>query len=112
VKVFMTVLGCVGLLSVIYALWVLSRLSEKLGAVTKMPPFYRGFYVAISLFSLAVASDLIKASVQAGSEQIPPFLSADVFYLAAFYLPLLLGSVIALAITWRYWGLLIKERTL
>jgi hypothetical protein len=104
-------LGAMGLISVLYALVILAQFGRKLGAVTKMRPFYRGYYIAAGCVGLALVMRFIRASVfWAPRETIPSLLNAPVFYLLLYHLPLAIGLSIGLAITWHYWGWLLKER--
>jgi len=96
--------------AIIYAVIILARLSQKLGAVTKMPPYYLGFYTSIALLCLSLASRLVRISTAtAGPGQMVPLLGTDQFYLVTHHLPLALGMVLALAIAAKYWGWLLKE---
>jgi hypothetical protein len=104
-------LGAMGLISVLYALVILAQFGRKLGAVTKMRPFYRGYYVAAGCVGLALVMRFIRASVfWAPRETIPSLLNAPAFYLLLYHLPLAIGLSLGLAITWHYWGWLLKER--
>jgi hypothetical protein len=104
-------LGAMGLISVLYALVILAQFGRKLGAVTKMRPFYRGYYVAAGCVGLALVMRFIRASVfWAPHETIPSVLNAPAFYLLLYHLPLAIGLSLGLAITWHYWGWLLKER--
>ena len=104
-------LGAMGLISVLYALIILAQFGRKLGAVTKMRPFYRGYYLAAGCVGLALVIRFIRASVfWAPRETIPSLLNAPVFYLLLYHLPLAIGLSLGLAITWHYWGWLLKER--
>jgi hypothetical protein len=105
------ILGSVGLISILYALTVLAQFGRKLGAVTKMPPVYKGYYVAVGLVSMAVILRLVRASVfWAPANSIPPLLNDPIFYLFLYHLPLAIGMTVSLAITWYYWHWLLKER--
>ena len=111
----MTIVGAIvasaGLASIIYACVILAGFGRKLGAVTKMRPFYKGYYVAIGLVVLALLTHFLRTSVfWAPPEATPVALSSPVFYLFLYYLPLALGLSLALAITWYYWSWLLKER--
>lgn len=105
------VLGSMGLISLTYALLVLAQFGRKLGAVTKMKPFYRGYYVAACFVGLALIVRLIRASVfLAPPDTIPTLLNSALFYLFFYHLPLAIGLSVGLAITWRYWSWLLKEQ--
>lgn len=105
------VLGSLGLFSLIYALLILAQFGRKLGAVTKMRSFYKGYYVAACCVGLALVLRLIRASVfWAPPATIPALLNSPAFYLLLYHLPLAIGLSLGLAITWHYWSWLLKER--
>jgi hypothetical protein len=104
------ILGAAGLIAVLYALLILAQFGRKLGAVTKMTPYYRGYYVAAGCVGLALVMRFIRASVVwAPRETIPSLLNAPNFYLLTYHLPLAIGLSLGMAITWRYWSWLLKE---
>lgn len=105
------ILGSLGLASLVYALFTLAQFGRKLGAVTKMRPFYKGYYVAASLVSVALVTRFVRASVfWAPPGSIPALLTSPVFYLFLYHLPLVFGLCLGLLITWHYWSWLLKER--
>ena len=105
------ILGSVGLASLVYALFILAQFGRKLGAVTKMKPYYKGYYVAGSLVSVALVVRFVRASVfWAPRGSIPSLLNSSIFYLFLYHLPLAIGLCLGLLITWHYWSWLLKER--
>jgi hypothetical protein len=105
------VLGSLGLASLIYALVILAQFGRKLGAVTKMKPYYKGYYIAASFVSVALVVRFVRASVLwAPPGSIPSLLTSSLFYLFLYHLPLAVGLGLGLAITWHYWSWLLKER--
>ena len=111
----MTIVGAivasVGLAAMTYAIAILAQFGRKLGAVTKMRPLYRGYYLAIGCLVLALITHLLRASVfWAPLQTIPSMLNSPVFYLLLYHLPLASGLTLALGITWYYWSWLLKER--
>lgn len=105
------ILGSASLVSVIYALAILAQFGRKLGAVTKMQPYYRGYYLAIVWVGMALVARLIRTSVfWAPFDAVPFLLNAPLFYLLVYHLPLVLGLSLGFGITWRYWSWLLKER--
>jgi hypothetical protein len=105
------VLGSLGLASLIYALVILAQFGRKLGAVTKMKLYYKGYYIAASLVSVALVIRFVRASVFWAPEgSIPSLLTSPLFYLFLYHLPLAVGLCLGLAITWYYWSWLLKER--
>ena len=109
-EILSAILGSLGLASLIYALLILARLGEKLGAVTKMRPYYRGYYVAVAFVGLALLIRLVRASVFSSTQGASGLLDSSLFYLLFYHLPLAVGMSVGLAITWYYWKWLLKER--
>jgi hypothetical protein len=111
VNIVTAILGSVGLASLIITLVILAQFGRKLGAVTKMQPFYRGYYVAMALVGFSLVTYFIRVSVfWAPPETIPSLLNNPIFYLLFYHLPLAAGLSLGLGITWRYWSWLLKER--
>ena len=96
----LTLLSAAGPASLAVALAVMGLLSQRLGAVTKMPSHYRWFYVAAGMLGVSVAVRLLAvggvgetlALVYAGS--------------------LVLGGMIGVLTAWRYWSWLFGERNI
>jgi len=110
VSLVLALAGCMGEAAIIYTVLILARLSQKLGAVTKMPPYYRGFYASIAFLCLSLASRLVRISTAlTGPDQTVPLLEQEIFYLYTHHLPLAIGMLAALAIAAKYWGWLLKE---
>jgi hypothetical protein len=105
------ILGSVGLFSLIYALLILAQFGRKLGAVTKMRPYYKGYHLAACFVGLALVMRFIRATVfWAAPDTIPALLNSPTFYLLLYHLPLAIGVSLGLVITWHYWSWLLKER--
>ena len=105
------ILGSLGLFSLLYALVILAQFSKKLGAVTKMRPLYRGYYVAACLVGLALVVRFIRTSVfMASPGSMSPILTEPLFYLFLYHLPLALGTTLGVILAWHYWSWLLKER--
>lgn len=102
-------LGSVSLLAVVYAFNILANLSRRYGEVIRMPPYYRGFYVAMILVFAAFLGHLVQDSVIIAPEQAPSMLTADWFFMLTFYLPLAVAVTIGLGVSWRYWAWILKE---
>jgi hypothetical protein len=96
-------------MSAIYITLIMAKLSQKLGAVTKMRGYYRGFYISAIFLLVSLIAYFLKTSVLLASEQAPALLNNDWFYLLTYYLPLAVGTSVSLAITLRYWDWLLKE---
>jgi lipopolysaccharide export LptBFGC system permease protein LptF len=107
---FFTLLSPVGTISIIFLFFILARLSEKLGAVTRMPAYYRWFGVGIGFLGIALISQLLRITVSLTGQTSYPVLNDPLFYLATYYLPMAIGVTIGLAVTWRYWSWLLTER--
>jgi len=98
-----------GLAAVMVVLYILAALSRRLGAVTKMKPYYRGFYVAMACLAIAVGTAVLRPlAATTPSDPSTPLRAGLSVYL--FYLPLLLSGVISLVVAYRYWGWLFRER--
>jgi|YelNatPaOPRAMG01_1025707.scaffolds.fasta_scaffold02545_6 hypothetical protein len=110
-ELMVALLSSAALISAIYLCFVLMELSRKLGSVLKMPPYYLLFYLAGTLLTVALFARLIKASMLLVSpEARPHILYSPQFYFAAYHLPLLLGMLVALGVTIKYWGWIFWER--
>ncbi|MGD8397281.1 MAG: hypothetical protein PVG11_00345 [Anaerolineae bacterium] len=104
------ILGSVGLISLIFSLVILGQFGRKLGAVTKLPRYYRFYSLAVFLLTLAMIGRFVRASVfWAPSDTIAPILNEPLLYFFAYHLPLAVGLTIGIAITWKYWSWLLKE---
>lgn len=98
------------LIGVIYLLYIFSVLSRKLGSVTKMRPFYRGFYVAIGLIGLGMVSSWLFLTVRITPDLLPAAWRDETLYLAIFNVALAVAVTLSMGVAWRYWGWLFKER--
>jgi hypothetical protein len=103
----MSLLGTVGTLSLVILFYVLARLSERFGAVVKMEPAYRYYYLALLLAAISALTHLYAAG--AVSTALSGWFSADWFLVLAYYLPLAVAVTISLYVTWYYWSWLITE---
>lgn len=105
------ILGSMGLVSILYALVILAQFGRKLGAVTRMKAFYKGYYVSAACVALALVTRFIRAAVfWAPGDAIPPLLNSPLFNLLLYHLPLAIGLSLGLVITWHYWSWLLKEQ--
>ena len=95
----------------IYAVLILLQLSRKLGEVTKMGPFYRGYYVSIILFAIALILRVLNASLL--FSPIADSLKWQQNHWLSFSLPhhilLAIGLTIVVPVTVKYWGWLLRE---
>ncbi len=108
-KVVVALSGAVGLLSMIYATMLLAAVSQKLGAMNRMKPYYRWMHLGAFFLAVAFLIRLLRTTVFWASEQAPPLLNSDFFYLASYYIPLCVGMTINLMVTIRYWGWLLRS---
>jgi hypothetical protein len=90
-------LGSVGPLAICVALVVVGLLSSRLGAVTKMPPYYRWFFVAAGLVLVSVVTRLMLIK------------QLDDTLLLIYNLLLAAGVTLGVVVAWRYWAWLFGE---
>jgi hypothetical protein len=105
-----TILSPLGTVSLIFLFYILARLSEKLGAVTKMAPHYRWFWVGMGFLGVALIAQFLRISVLLTKQASYFWLDAPAFYLITYHLPMVIGITISLVVTWRYWSWLLTER--
>jgi len=98
------------LFGVVYMLYIFSVLSRKLGGVTKMRPYYRGFYVAMGLIGLAAVSSWLLLTVRVTPDLLPATWHDETPYAVIFAVALVIAVTLSLGVAWRYWGWLFKER--
>ena len=91
------ILGLFGPVSIIIVLVIMGLLSQRLGAVTTRPPLYRWFYVSAGLVGLSILMELLV------------ILNADPELTPVYEVPMVVGLMIAVIISWRYWGWLLSE---
>jgi len=106
----MTFLGTLGTLSILFLFYIFARLSERFGAVTKMPPFYRYYYVALVFLTVGAIAHILVVRAHWAYKQPPDWLMSPWFLVLAHFLPLTIGVTIGLVITWRYWSWLVSKR--
>ena len=99
----------VGLIAVLYMLSIFLVLSRRLGAVTKMKPYYRALYAAIGLVAIAVFFYFLRTTSLLNSLALPEILNNELFYVFAYYLPLALAATIGLVVVLKYWWWLFRE---
>lgn len=98
------------LVAEMYMLYILSILSRKLGAVTKMKPYYRGNYVAMALILIAVIAHSLRLTSLISPDVLPSALNSEAFYVAVYDLPMAAAATLGLLIALRYWGWLFREQ--
>jgi len=99
----------VGLIAALYLLSIFLVLSRRLGAVTKMKPYYRGLYAAVGLVAIAVFVHFLWTTSLLNSSALPEILNSELFYVLAYYLPLALAATIGLVVVLKYWLWLFRE---
>jgi len=100
---FFTLLSVAAPLALMIMLWVMAQISRRFGEVTPRPPLYRGFYVALLFLLFPLSMRLLTIGLDA-----PTDASTDT---TLFHdLPNALSIVLAVFITWRYWGWLVYAR--
>jgi hypothetical protein len=97
-------------IALIYFLYIFATLSRRLGAVTKMKPYYRWLYVAAALVLVSLACEWIVLMFRAAPQAAPELLLSEWFYLLGHTVPLLIAVALALIIVLCYWGWLFRER--
>lgn len=91
----------------IYVGYLLRMLSQRMGAVTKMPRYYRWFDLGNALIALATLSYVfINSAALAGK---PPSCLTPQFSLLTLHLPIALGVTVNGITTLKYWGWLAKQ---
>jgi len=105
-----SLLGALGTLSVLILFYILAKLSERFGAVIKMRPRYRYYYLALVFLLIGWIAQLLVMAVNLMPANIQDLFNSTSFLLLAYYLPLTIGVTIGLVITWRYWSWLVTER--
>lgn len=100
-------LGAVAPLVLMLVLWMLAQISRRFGEVTRRPPHYRIFYVAMGLMSLPLLVRLLSLGL---TEQQLRDLGGNSLEALLHDLPFALSILLGLVIAWRYWGWLVYAR--
>jgi hypothetical protein len=109
VRALFALLGSAGLIGLIYVAFLLAIVSQKIGNMTNMKPYYRWLYVAAAFLSLATLIRLLRTSVFLAPQEAPILLNSGAFYFVFYYMPLCVGMTIALLVTIKYWGWLLHS---
>ncbi len=110
-NVLVTPLGVVGLIAIMYMLYIFANLSRRLGAVTKMKAYYRGYYVALAFLAVSFVARVVLSSLALTPPASRPDLLNSLFFsLAAYHIPFAIAMAISVGITWQYWSWLLKEK--
>lgn len=99
--------GLIGVASIALALVVLGLLSKRLGSVTRLPRYYRGFYVAAALVAISVVARLL--NIGRGPSAALELASDPLWVLLYIGFPAI-GITLGVVIAWRYWSWLLAER--
>lgn len=108
IEIITTPLAPLSLLALIYATTIYMNLSRRLGAVTKMKPYYRIFLAAIVFLTIALLSFIIRNAAYLTDDETLWVLTSE-FSLIFFHIPLFIGTAINLALVWKYWSWLLAE---
>lgn len=100
-------LGLVLFAGMLYVCYLLRTFSQRMGAVTKMPRYYRWFDVGNALITLATITYVLTSNAVLAGQ--PLRYLAPSYTLLAFHLPLALGISINLFTALQYWGWLAKQ---
>jgi len=106
---FLTILSSLGTIAIIFLFTILARLSEKLGAVTRIPRYYRWFLVGQAFLMIALIAQLLRISMSLTDQAALVWLQTSEFYFITYHLPMAVGVTIGLIVTWRYWSWLLTE---
>lgn len=99
-----------GLAGVAGMLAILGSLSGRLGAVVKMPPAHRLAYAGAGMVGLAAITNLLHAAAIVPPASAPGWMGGEFFEVLFIGLPLDLGLLAGLWVTWRYWRWLLSKR--
>jgi hypothetical protein len=110
IEILTTPLGPVSLVAVIYATIIYLGLSRKLGAVTKMRPYYRLFLVSLGFLCVALTAYVVRNAAYLNGEAYAEWLLSPTFGLVFFHLPLFIGVSLNGGLIWRYWSWLLTEK--
>ena len=99
----------IGSIAVGYLLYIFAVLSRKLGAVTKMKPYYRWLYGSIVVVVVTTVIEWIVLMLRAAPQNAPEVVMSEWFQLIGHTIPLSAAVVIALVVVLRYWGWLFRE---
>jgi len=109
-NVLITPLGVLGLIAVIYLVYIFAILSQRMGAVTKMPPYFRGLYAAIALLGISSLARVMRSNLALSPQSSIGLLNAPLFYVVVYHAPFVIAMAISVGVAWRYWSWLFKEK--
>lgn len=100
--------GLLGPVSICTAFVLLGLLSQRLGRVTRVPPYYIGFFIAALLVGLSGLARVVNLGLGA---EATARLHVDGLLVMAYTGLMALGVTIAAFVAWRYWSWLLSERS-
>jgi len=106
----LTLSGVLSTASLLGLVFVLARLSQRLGEVTRMKRYYRHYYIAMIFLGIGIITHIIVAGATLQPDKIPALLQDHSFLLISYHLPLAIGITISFITTWRYWSWLFTEK--
>ncbi|MGB9775537.1 MAG: hypothetical protein ACPLYD_05820 [Anaerolineae bacterium] len=106
-EVLVSPLAPVGLIGLMFVLDVYYNLSQRLGEVNRMPPYYRRFLIGSGFVGVALLTQIIRVAAYLSCRPEASFLLSPSFGLIAFHLPLLIGMVVSVLTAWCYWSWLL-----
>jgi hypothetical protein len=110
-SLLVSLLGLAGLCGVIVMLVILARLTQRWESVTHTHSRYRFFYVSAGLLGLSLIARLLRTIDIASDLEVSIFSAPTSWlYVSLYHLPLAIGVTISLAVSWRNWGWLLRER--
>ena len=93
----LSLLEWAGPLSIMLMLVIMGLLSQRLGAVTRHPPIYRGLFLSAGFVGISLVCEIF-------------FLVTTNTLFTLFYdVSLVIGLALGVVIVWRYWGWLLSE---
>ncbi|MBN1486436.1 MAG: hypothetical protein JW981_02265 [Anaerolineae bacterium] len=108
VEILFTNLGAGLFLAIVYISWLFHRFSQRMGEVTRMPPYYQWFNVGTLLIFIGTISYILQCNAALAGR--PTALLTPLFALFAFYIPVALGIMIDVVIVFIYWGWIVSEQ--
>ena len=99
--------GALGPLSMSVMFVVLALLSQRLGRVTRVRPYYLGLYLAALLLAVSTLARVVNLGRGADAAHD---LGQDTLLVFLYTVAPALGVTIGLIVAWRYWSWLFAER--
>lgn len=109
IKVLTSPWGPVSVVALIYATTIYLNLSRRLGTVTRMERYYRGFLIALAFLLAALMGSVVRSAAYLSADPASAWLLSPTFALLFFHVPLFIGVVIDAILVWRYWSWLLEE---